>query len=171
MSSSSVSGRLGVLFEMAAAFVSDGGTTRTEVVKPPPQFAEVRILPGYGANQAEAVAIVRYAIAASGTQNVDFSGGFTDANGATIVPSKLRAVVYMNNGTTTITVKKAASNGLAGRFSGSTDSMSITKGGADSWYSPDGITVTAGTGDLETITNTSSSVAADVYVLALFTTT
>lgn len=168
MSTTTLGGQVGSLWQFLLNYLSDAGTSETSVVQPPAAFRMLRIGHGYGRNQAEVAALLKVTVAASGTSAVDLSGGFTGPDGAAIVPAKLKGIGYYNDSSVGVTVKKAGSSGFAGRFSGSTDTLSIPAGGFVEWYAPDGVSCPAGS-DTETLTNASSTTAATVYVLALFT--
>lgn len=125
---------------------------------------------GVGADQADRVWHDRRTLAASAAENLDLSGGLTDVFGATITLARLKALVlYADPGNTNLVqLTRPSSNGVP-LFLAASDGLALRPGGAFCWVSPDatGIVVTAGTGDLLTVTNSAggTSVTYDVLLL------
>lgn len=109
----------------------------------------------------------RRALGTSANEDLDLSGSLTNAFGASLALTKLKAVVIINRSTAaSITVRGAASNGVAGFMAGA---HTLAPG---AWFatgdlSAAGWTVTGGTGDLINVANLSGSDAAsyDVYIV------
>lgn len=107
---------------------------------------------GNAADKAEVVFYNEDTVAASGTDTLDFAGGFTDAFGTTLTCTKLKALWIENRNTTAgdiIRLQRPAANGLV-LFDAASDAINIGPGGAFLWWLPSaaGIAVTAGTGDI-----------------------
>lgn len=114
------------------------------------------------------------AIAASGNQDFDLAGALTDSFGSTITMAKIVGVVVLNFNTAgTLSVRAAAVNGLASWFIALGDGHIVGKAVDDDTpgiyfgWSPVGVTVTAGTGDLLNLLNNDASNGAD-YAIGLF---
>lgn len=115
---------------------------------------------GTGANQAnEAFADTR-TLAASATEDLDLAGGLTDSHGTTLTFTKIKAIIIKAAATNTnnVQVTRPASNGLVA-FMAAGDGVALTPGSCFALIAPDanGIAVTAGTGDLLTITNSAGT--------------
>lgn len=129
----------------------------------------IRLLNGIGYDQADLAFFDTRTLGGS-SETLDLVGGFTDAFGTTVSPAKIKAVVIANRSQSLVLgVKSAASNGWTGMSAGSTDAMSIRPASSQSygyflWWSPQGTTITAGTGDSITITGTSGQVY-DILVI------
>lgn len=125
---------------------------------------------GTGANQAQKIFHDQRTLAASGTENLDLAGTLTDALGQTITFSKIKAVVFFaaSGNTNSVQVTRPASNGAA-LFMAAGDGIALLPGAAFAWFSPNatGVSVTAGTGDLITVTNSAGStgVTYDVIII------
>lgn len=125
---------------------------------------------GVGANQANQVWHDQRTLAASATEDLDFAGVLTNAFGATVTFAKIRAILIVaaSGNTNNVNVTRPASNGLP-LFLAASDGLAIAPGGAFMFIAPNlaGLAVTAGTGDLLTITNSagSTSVTYDVFVI------
>jgi len=129
----------------------------------------IRLVSGIGYDQADLAFFDTRTLGGS-SETLDLVGGFTDAFGATVSPAKIKAVIIANRSQSLVLgVKSAASNGWTGMSAGSTDAMSIRPASSQSygylvWWSPQGTTVTAGTGDSITITGTSGQIY-DILVI------
>lgn len=125
--------------------------------------ADTAITSGTAAGSADTVyAEEAYSIAASGSQNFDLSGALTDPLGGAAVFAKVDAIVVKAAAANTnnVLVGGAASNGFVGPFADATDILSVKPGGQVTLYAGTaGWTVTAGTGDILKIANSSSGSA------------
>lgn len=119
----------------------------------------IRLLNGIGYDQADLVFFDSRTLGGS-SENLDLVGGFNDAFGSAVSPAKIKLVVIANKSQSlTLTAKSAASNGWTGMFGGSTDAVSIGKASSQAygylvWVAPQGVAITAGTGDSITISGT-----------------
>lgn len=123
---------------------------------------------GTGVDQADKQHRTQITLAASGTQDIDLAGSLTDALGVALTFAKIKKIqVYAAPGNTNdVNVTRPATNGLP-IFLAAGDGIPVKPGGALIWVAPGtGITVTAGTGDLLTFTNSAggTSVTFDVII-------
>lgn len=125
---------------------------------------------GAGANQANVVWSDRRTIAASTTEDLDFAGGgLTDAVGAAVAPAKVRAIlVYASCDNTNNVVVGGDANSVPFLSTAAT-TVSVQPCGVFLLTAPAtaGIAVTAGTGDIIQVANSSSgtSVTYDIVVI------
>lgn len=108
-------------------------------------------------------------LSASGTEDLDLAGSLINALGATITAAEIVAIFIRAaaGNSNNVNVTRPASNGFAGPFLAAGDGVSVKPGEYALMASRSGWAVTAGTGDLLTITNSSSgsSVTYDVVVI------
>lgn len=122
------------------------------------------------ANQADRIWSDTRTLAASGTEDLDLAGTLVDALGATLTLVELRLVMVTaaSGNTNNVVVSRPAANGVP-LFSAASDAISVRPDGVFLWASPadGGVTVTPGTGDLLTITNSGagSSVTYDIVII------
>lgn len=125
---------------------------------------------GTGANSADLMFHDQRTLAASGTENLDLAGSLTNGFGATLTFVEVRAILVTaaSGNTNNVVVSRPASNGVP-LFSAASDAIPVPPGGLFMWAcGADGaVAVTAGTGDIITITNSSSgtSVTYDVIIV------
>jgi hypothetical protein len=110
-------------------------------------------------------------LAASGTEDIDLAGVLSSAFGSTITAAEL-VLLYVkahstNNAANNVNVTRPASNGVP-IFLAAEDGRGLAAGEFLLIQSRNGIAVTAGTGDLITITNSAgtNSVTYDIVVIA-----
>lgn len=126
---------------------------------------------GSGAGQANKMFHDQRTLAASGTENLDLAGSLTDPLGTTLTFTKIRALlIYAASANTNlVNVGGAASLGFTTWVGDVTDVVKVRPGGLFLLTAPDATAyaVTAGTGDLLTITNSSSGtgVTYDIVIL------
>ena len=106
---------------------------------------------------------------ASATEDLDLAGVLTDTFGASITFAKIKAVIVKAAAANTndVNVSRPATNGVP-LFTAVSSGIGVKPGGAFAWFcAGTGVTVTAGTGDLITITNSAggTSVVYDVIIL------
>ena len=127
----------------------------------------LRLTDGTAANQADLLYAAERSVGSGANDDLDLSGGLTDAFGATITMVEVVGIVIINeaaNGTanTTDLTIGAGSNPFVG-FLGATDTIGpIKPGGTFMLFAGDaaGIgTVTAGTGDILRIANSAGATA------------
>ncbi|QTU45639.1 hypothetical protein F3K20_12870 [Streptomyces scabiei] len=125
---------------------------------------------GVGANQADKIFADTRTLAASATEDLDLAGVLSDPLGAALTFARIKAVLVKaaSGNTNSVQVTRPASNGVP-LFLAAGDGLSVRPGGLFLWVAPDatGVAVTAGTGDLLTLTNSagSTSVTYDVIII------
>lgn len=115
--------------------------------------------PGTAALKADKLFSDRRTVAASSSENLDLAGVLTDPFGATLTCVKVRwiYVAAASTNTNSVLVGGAASNAFLGPFADATDILTVQPGGTLLLTAPTaGWTVTASTGDLLKVANSSS---------------
>ena len=131
---------------------------------------KIELTSGTAADKADLMFSDQRTLAASGTEDLDLAGSLSDAFGATLTFVELKAIIVSaaSGNTNNVLVARASSNGVP-LFSAASDAIPVYPGGVFMWANPGdgGVTVTAGSGDLITITNSSSgtSVTYDVVII------
>ncbi len=144
---------------------SDLGTAKFPFTK----NASVAYANGTGSSQADRIFTDQRTLAASGTENLDLAGALTDAFGATITFATIKAVIITAaaGNTNDVQVTRPAANG-APLFIAASDGIALKPGYAFAWFgSGAGVAVTAGTGDLLTVTNSAGGtpVTYDIVII------
>lgn len=130
----------------------------------------ISLTSGTGANQADKIFADTRTLAASATEDLDLAGVLSDPLGAALTFARIKAVLIRAapGNTNNVNVTRPASNGVP-LFLAAGDGLAVRPGGLFLWVAPDatGVAVTAGTGDLLTLTNSSSgtSVTYDVIII------
>lgn len=130
----------------------------------------VDLASGVGANQADLLWHDQRTLAASGTEDLDLAGGLTDAFGTALTLVKLKEIIVVAaaGNTNNVNVTRPAANGVP-LFLAASDGIAVPPGGMIHVQAPGaaGIAITAGTGDLLTITNSGAgtSVTYDVIIV------
>lgn len=131
----------------------------------------VELANGTGANSADLMFHDTRTLTASATEDLDLAGSLANPlTGATMTFVEVRAILISAAAANTnnVNVQRASSNGVP-LFLAASDGLPVPPGGVFFWQCPaDGkVAVTAGTGDLLTITNSagSTSVTYDVVIL------
>ncbi len=129
----------------------------------------VRMATGITAGLADRIFTDTRTLAASATENLDLAGSLLTPLGQAFTPAKLKAVLILaaSGNTNDVQLTRPASNGVP-LFLAASDGIAVGPGGAFAWVAPGaGITVTASTGDLLTLTNSagSTSVTYDVVLI------
>ncbi|UJV43811.1 hypothetical protein CVT30_31835 [Streptomyces sp. AMCC400023] len=130
----------------------------------------VALASGVGANQADKIFADTRTLAASATEDLDLAGVLSDPLGAALTFARIKAVLVKAaaGNTNNVQVTRPASNGVP-LFLAAGDGLAVRPGGLFLWVAPDatGVAVTAGTGDLLTLTNSAagSSVTYDVVII------
>jgi hypothetical protein len=125
---------------------------------------------GIGANQADLLWHDQRTLAASGTEDLDLAGGLTDAFGTALTMVKVKELVVCAaaGNTNDVQVTRPAANGVP-LFLAASDGIAVPPGGMIHLQAPGaaGVAVTAGTGDLITVTNggAGTSVTYDVVII------
>lgn len=131
----------------------------------------IQLTSGTGLNQADLIFSDTRTIAASGTEDLDLAGALTGQLGGTLTFVKLKGLLIRAaaGNTNNVRVTRPASNGVPWLLAAS-DGFDVTPGGLALFMAPANAgmaTVTAGTGDLITVANSSSgsSVTYDVVII------
>lgn len=116
---------------------------------------------GTGANQADKVFSDSRTISASSSEDLDLAGSLVDALGATITFAKIKAILIEadTGNTNDVVLGGAASNQFVGPFGSATHTIKVPPGGVFLLAAPKAAglgSVTAGTGDLLKVANSSS---------------
>lgn len=119
--------------------------------------SSIALAAGTGANQADVLFTDTRTLAASGTEDLDLAGALASAFGAAAVFVKVKAIFITaaSGNTNNVNVTRPAANGVP-LFLAASDGLAIPPGGLFVFAGPAAAglcTVTAGTGDLLTITN------------------
>lgn len=109
-------------------------------------------------------------LAASAAEDLDLAGALTGPIGGTLTFARIKGllVAAASGNTNNVRVTRPASNGVP-LFLAASDGLDVKPGGCFFWFAPDatGVAVTAGTGDLINIANSSSGtpVTYDVVII------
>lgn len=126
---------------------------------------------GTGANQANNMFTDIRTLAASANESLDMAGVLTNAFGATLSFTKIKALVIKADATNTndVLVGGAASNQFGTLFGDVTDVVKVKPGGFVAFGAPDanGYAVTAATGDLLKIANSGSGTAVTYTIIVV----
>jgi hypothetical protein len=123
---------------------------------------ETRLAGGTGSNQVDLLFSDKRTLASNTSENLDLAGVLTDAFGATITFAKIKSICVKCpiTNTTIISVGGAASNTFVGPFADATDIAKVKAGGSIMFNDPvTGWTVTAATGDILKIANSTGASA------------
>lgn len=125
---------------------------------------------GTGANQAKALYHANRSIAASSSENLDLNASLTDAFGASVTCTAVKAlVIHADSGNTNNVLVGGGSTDITTIFSDTSDRLIVRPGGTFILTGPDatGHVITAGSADVLTIANSSSGsvVYYDISVL------
>ena len=148
-------------------------TTTADLSTPADSLAyskRIDLASGTGINQADLIFHDQRTLIASGTEDLDLAGALTDKFGNTITMARIKGIVVTAaaGNTNNVNVTRPGSNGVP-IFLAAGDGVPVVPGGKFEWWAPSaaGIAVTAGTGDLLTITNSAGStgVTYDVIIV------
>lgn len=150
-----LSGSIKVTSNFAQTKTADGQSASNAIT----QALAIAFTDGVAAGNANRIWQDTRTLAASATEDLDFSGSLTDIYGDAVVFADIRAILITADSTNTnnVNVQRASANGLL-LFLAASDGFAVRPGGAALWMCPDatGVAVAAGTADLLTITNSSS---------------
>lgn len=128
----------------------------------------IRLSSGTGANQADLIFHDTRTLAASATEDLDLAGVLANALGTTLTFARIKAVIVSAAAANTnnVNLTRPASNG-APLFLAAGDGIAVRPGGVFAWVAPDStaVAVTGGTGDLLTLTNSSSGTSVTYSVV------
>lgn len=125
---------------------------------------------GTAAAQASQVWSDTRSLAGSATEDLDLAGVLTNAFGVTLTFTKIKLILVRaasaNNAANLVKVQRASSNGVP-LFLAASGGLQLNPGGVFVFYDPTGVTVTATTGDLLTITNSAgtNTVSYDIVIV------
>lgn len=126
---------------------------------------------GTAAGQADRVFTDTRTLAASATENLDLAGVLLDPFGAAITFATVKAIIIKaaaaNNAANAVQVTRPATNGVPFLMAAG-DGIALAPGYMFAWFgSGTGVTVTAATGDIITVTNSAgtNSVNYDVVII------
>jgi hypothetical protein len=128
---------------------------------------------GAGADQAQKLFTDQRTLAASANESLDLAGGLTDAFGATLTLTKVKALLIKaaDGNTNNVVVGGAASNGWVGPFGDVSDTVAVKPGGTLLLVAPNaaGYAVTAGTGDILQVANSGAGtgVTYDIVIVGV----
>jgi hypothetical protein len=127
---------------------------------------------GTAADRADLVFSDTRTISASSSENLDLAASLTDVFGSTLTFVELRAIMVIadSSNTNNVRVTRPASNGVP-LFLAASDGIDVPPGGVFLWSCPaDGaVTVTASTGDIITVANSSSGTAVNYDIVIVGT--
>jgi hypothetical protein len=125
---------------------------------------------GTAASQADRIFKDTRTLTASATEDLDFSGSLTDIYGATVAFADIRVLFITADAANTNNVRviRPASNGLV-LFAAASDEIAVRPGGCFLYVATDttAIPVTAGTGDLLTLTNSAGSTSVTYSIVVI----
>lgn len=125
---------------------------------------------GTGADQADLVWSDTRTLAASATEDLDLAGVLTGALGSTLTFARVKAVVISAaaGNTNDVQVTTPAANGFP-LFLAASDGIAVKPGGVVFVFSPGATSyaVTAGTGDLLTVTNSGAGTAVTYSIIVI----
>lgn len=143
---STLNGRITLFSSLAYQSALDNQTVNADIG----QQLAVDLTNGTGSGNANAVFSDVRSLSSGGNEELDLAGSLTDAFGATLTFTKVKALIIWNPtaNTVNITVGGAASNTFTGPFGDASDVITIQPGGFFAITAPKtGYTVTASTGD------------------------
>lgn len=127
---------------------------------------------GTGAGQASQVWSDTRTLAGSASENLDLAGSLTNAFGVTVTFTKVKLILVRarstNNASNAVQVQRGSSNGVP-IFLAASDGLQLGPGGLFLFFDPTGVTVTAGTGDILTVTNSAGTNAVDYDIVIIGT--
>lgn len=132
----------------------------------------VRMANGTTPPQIDIIYAVKPTIGAGATLSLDLAGSLSDNEGNTITFAEVAGICLVNFDTgDDLTLRQGATNGLASLFTGASEGVyaksarSSDDPGVALLIAPNGVTVTAGTGDIVEIINGDGSNAANCHLL------
>lgn len=132
---------------------------------------EAALTDGTTAGKADRVFADTRTLGASGTENLDLAGTLTDSYGAALTFATIKAVIIRAAAANTndVQVTRPASNGVV-LFMAAGDGIAIKPGYAFAFFGTGaGVAVTAGTGDILTITNSAGGTGVTYDILIIGT--
>lgn len=130
---------------------------------------EIDFTPGtLTAGQANVLFSDTRTLAASATENLDLAGVLADALGATITAAEVLAIFIAAHAANTndVQLTRPAANGVP-LFLAASDGLAIGPGDVFLFTNRKGVTVTAATGDLLTLTNSAGTTGVDYDIIVI----
>jgi hypothetical protein len=125
---------------------------------------------GTGLDQADKIFHDTRTLAASATEDLDMAGVLTNAFGQVVTFARIKLILIHADlaNTNNVNVTRPAANGLP-IFIAAGDGIAVRPNGIFFWFAPDatGTAVTAGTGDLLTITNSGGTTSVTYKVVII----
>jgi hypothetical protein len=125
---------------------------------------------GTGANSADMLWHDTRTLTASATEDLDLAGVLVNGIGDTQTFARIKAIIVTaaSANTNNVQITRPAANGVV-LFIAAGDGISVLPGGTFAWVSPNAasIAVTAGTGDLLTLTNSAGSTSVTYSVIII----
>jgi hypothetical protein len=135
------------------------------------ELFELAITDGTGADQATSIFSDERTLGASGTENLDLSGVLSNALGATIAFSAIKAILIVADAANTnnVVVGGAGSNAFVGPFADATDKIVLGPGDVFmiSRRSAAGMAVVAATGDILLVANSGAGTALTYKIIVI----
>lgn len=128
------------------------------------------IATGTSADQANNIFTDTRTLTASSTEDLDLAGVLTNAFGATLTFTKIKGIIIEASSANTNNVLVGGdANGLAGWVGNVNDLIVVRPGGIFAIYAPDstGYAVTASTGDILQIANSSSGTSVTYNIIVI----
>jgi len=126
---------------------------------------------GTGANQANEIFTDTRTLTASSSESIDLAGVLANAIGSTLTFSKVKALIVTaaSGNTNDVLVGGAASNQVASLFGDVSDVVKVKPGGMMALVAPDntGYAVTASTGDILKVANSSSGTSVTYTIIVI----
>ena len=147
---------------------NDLGTPKIDLA----ELVTVALTEGTGTGAADLMFADERTLAASSTENLDLAGSLVDPLGATLTFAKVKTIIVIANSgnTNDVIVGGAASNAFTGPFQDATDKIAVRPGGFACFAHPGaGWTVTASTGDILKVANSSSGTPVTYRVIIIGT--
>lgn len=129
---------------------------------------------GTTANKADTLWHDERTLAASGTEDLDLAGSLSGILGGTVTFAKVKAILVLadSGNTNDVVLGGASSNGFVGPFGAATHTVKVPPGGVILMAAPGAAglgTVTASTGDLLHVANSSSGTSVKYQIVIVGT--
>lgn len=103
-------------------------------------------------------------LGASASASYDLAGSLSDPFGTVLTFVKVKAIAIVNSGAGSITIARPATNG-APIFDAASDAITVPTGGTVFLYNPTGWNITAGTGDLLSVTADGTGATFEILIV------
>jgi hypothetical protein len=157
--------------KMSADASLTGDTDLQNVTAVLAQAFSVGLTEGTGANQANQIFADTRTLSASASEDLDLAGALTNALGASVVFTKIKAIIISASAANTnnVVVGNTSANGFTGPFGGATHTIQVRPGGFAAFACADATAwaVAAGTGDLLKIANSAGATAVTYSIILI----